>query len=402
MQKTALYLRLSREDEERKNESQSILNQRAFLLRYAEENKFEIYDIYIDDGFTGTNFDRPGFRRMIADIEKGLIQIVLVKDLSRLGRDHIDTGYYYERYFPTRNVRFIAVNDGIDTERETVGNDMGLFKAAFNDFYAKDISKKVISALQAKKKNGEFIGAIAPYGYQKSLEFKNKLIPNPEEAEIVHCIFERRLQGNGFTAIARWLNDKKIPPPSAKLGNKTACWSDTVVKRILTNPTYCGDLTQNRSRKVNYKVSRRRILPAEEWITVQNTHAPLVSRTLFEQVQARINSSQSKKGVHPLGGLLFCASCGNKMTFVYRNGYSYAVCAGWKRSGGKFCRSHCCREDALNRAIREWIEIKTQENFCCIPKEFNDNVLLFENVVKRVELNEKKEVILYLKTGFET
>ena len=142
LQKTALYLRLSREDEERKNESQSILNQRAFLLRYAEENKFEVYDIYIDDGFTGTNFDRPGFRRMIADIEKGLIQIVLVKDLSRLGRDHIDTGYYYERYFPTRNVRFIAVNDGIDTERETVGNDMGLFKAAFNDFYAKDISKK--------------------------------------------------------------------------------------------------------------------------------------------------------------------------------------------------------------------------------------------------------------------
>ena len=168
MRGTALYLRLSREDEERKSESQSIVNQRAFLLRYAAENGLEVYDAYIDDGFTGTNFDRPGFRRMIADIESGLIDTVLVKDLSRLGRDHIDTGYYYERYFPARNVRFIAVNDGIDTEREAAGNDMGLFKAAFNDLYAKDISKKVVTALQDPELDNGLLTSTKLHG-QKAL-----------------------------------------------------------------------------------------------------------------------------------------------------------------------------------------------------------------------------------------
>ena len=398
MKGTALYLRLSREDEERKSESQSIVNQRAFLLRYAAENGLEVYDTYIDDGFTGTNFDRPGFRRMIADIESGLIGTVLVKDLSRLGRDHIDTGYYYERYFPARNVRFIAVNDGIDTEREAAGNDMGLFKAAFNDLYAKDISKKVVTALQAKKKNGEFIGAVAPYGYRKSAESKNRLEPEPEESETVRHIFERRLMGEGYTAIARWLDGKGIPPPSVKRGSNTAHWSDTVVKRILTNPTYCGDLTQNRSRKINYKVDRRRVLPAGEWITVRNTHEPLVSRHVFERVQAGIQR-RTPGPEHPLSGFLFCASCGSRMSFVSRGRYSYAVCGGWKRSGGKRCRSHCCREDELIRAVFCWLEEKLdRDGVVPVQAGISDAGILFQSVLERVEMDEEKRLTLYLRT----
>lgn len=395
--RTALYLRLSREDEERKSESQSIANQRAFLLRYAEENGMEVYDCYIDDGFTGTNFDRPGFRRMIADVEGGLIDTVLVKDLSRLGRDHIDTGYYYERYFPQKRVRFIAVNDGIDTEQETAGNDMGLFKAAFNDLYAKDISKKVISALQSKKRGGEFIGARPPYGYRKSAESKNRLEPEPEEAEVVRKIYEKRLEGETFTGIARWLDSKGVPPPSAREGKSAAHWNDTAVRRILTNPTYCGDLTQNRSRKVNYKVDRRRTLPPEEWITVRGTHEPVVSRAVFELVQAGI-ARRLPGGEHPLGGLLFCASCGSRMAFVSRGCYSYAVCGEWKRSGGKRCRSHCCREEALNRAVRERLqeEIGRLEEGLVLPDPL-ENLQVFQTLLERVELSDEKQAALFLR-----
>ncbi len=394
-QRAVLYLRLSREDEEGRSESQSIANQRAFLLRYAAENDMTVVDTYIDDGFTGTNFNRPGFRRMISDIESGLIDIVLVKDLSRLGRDHIDTGYYYERYFPSRKIRFIAVNDGIDTERETAGNDMGLFKAAFNDLYAKDISKKVITALQSKKRGGEFIGALPPYGYQKSAKNKNKLEPKSEEAAVVQKIYEWRLQGESYIGIARRLNSQGVPPPSARKGKTASGWNDTSVKRILTNPTYCGNLTQNRSRKINYKVDRRKTLPPEEWIIVQNTHEPLVSEKLFQSVQ---NSVEKRKtGTYPLSGLLYCAECGSRMTFISRGRNRYAVCGQWKRSGGQKCFSHCCNEKTLNQVVRARLcSVLQKETGISIPSSLEDENF-FHFMLEKVELNQKKELSLWLR-----
>lgn len=168
MEPAALYLRLSQEDGERWGESQSISNQRIFLTQYCQANGFTVAECYIDDGYTGTNFNRPGFQRLLRDIERGKIKTVITKDLSRLGRDYIETGRYVECYFPEKGIRYIAVNDGVDTgKEESAGNDMSAFKAVFNDFYARDVSRKVRSALTAKRRAGEFIGAWAPYGYQK-------------------------------------------------------------------------------------------------------------------------------------------------------------------------------------------------------------------------------------------
>lgn len=396
---TALYLRLSREDEEREGESQSIVNQRMFLLRYAEEHGMAVYDCYADDGYTGTNFDRPSFHRMVDDIEAGWIRTVLVKDLSRLGRDHIDTGYYFERYFPARKVRFIAVNDAIDTERDTAGNDMGLFRAAFNDLYAKDISKKVVSALNSKKRAGEFIGASAPYGYEKDPERRNHLVVAPEQAAVVRDIYERFLAGESYIGIARWLDARKIPPPSQKARG----WNDTTVRRILTNPTYMGTLTQNRTRKVNYKVKLRRALPPEQWIQIPETHEDIVTPTCFAQVQELVQSrSRGGSAVpRPLGGLLYCAGCGARMAFVRRGPYSYAVCSRWKRSGGDVCSSHCCSEQALETVLGGWLSDEIKHR---LPAAGEHQITawvreLYAAVFQRVELTEEKELALFLRVS---
>jgi DNA invertase Pin-like site-specific DNA recombinase len=195
-----IYLRLSREDDTI-NQSESILNQKEYLTRYVLDQEWNLIDIYIDDGFTGTNFDRPDFKRMIKDVESKRINLVITKDLSRLGRDYIDTGYYLERFFPKANVRYIALNDGIDTFQTNSNNDMSPFKSVINDMYAKDISKKVRTTMISKQQNGEFIGAFAPYGYLKSKENKNKLIIDDEASKIVKRIFEMYVQGSGYMGI---------------------------------------------------------------------------------------------------------------------------------------------------------------------------------------------------------
>ena len=382
--RAALYLRLSREDEERKGESQSIVNQRLFLSRFAAENGMEVAGVYIDDGFTGTNFDRPGFRRMIDDAESKLFDVILVKDLSRLGRDHIETGYYCERYFPSRGLRFIAVNDGIDTAAETAGNEMGLFKAAFNDLYARDISRKVVAALDAKKRAGVFIGSRPPYGYRRDGEKPGTLLPYSPEADVVRRIFSERLLGRPFREIARLLDADGISPPLAEH------WNDTTVRRILTNPTYCGDLTQNRSRKINYKLTCRRTLPPEEWVTVKETHPPLVSRERFYAVASGIGRRLPKEK-SPVDGLLFCGDCGSPLYRTGRGKQRYLVCGGWKRSGGKLCRSHCCREELPKEALVRFFSELVGENtarFSSAELRF----LLFRRTVRSLKLGDGGEL----------
>jgi site-specific DNA recombinase len=398
---TALYLRLSREDGDQSGESQSIGNQRAFLLRYAAEHGMAVYDIYADDGFTGTNFDRPAFRRMIADIERGVIRTVLVKDLSRLGRDHIDTGYYFERYFPARRVRFIAVNDAIDTEADTAGNDMGLFRAAFNDLYAKDISKKVVSALQSKKKNGEFVGATPPYGYQKAVNAKNRLEIRPKQAAVVRQIYRWFLEGESYIGIARRLDANGIPPPASGRG-----WNDTTVKRILTNPTYMGNVTQNRTRKVNYKIKQRRTLPPREWITVPDTHEAIVSRRVFDEAQgiAARRSRHPSGAAHILSGLLFCGDCGARMDFIRRGNYSYVVCSRWKHSGGRECTSHCCSEPKLEAVLAAWLMEEMQKHALKLPPSWIQDRWKErpKELFRQILVGENKELKLFLTGGLES
>ena len=282
---TALYLRLSREDGERQMESQSIANQRAYLLRYAQEHDFIVTGIFVDDGGSGTSFERPAFQQMVQEIEAGRVGTVITKDLSRLGRDYIQTGHFLERYFPEHGVRYIAVNDRIDTG-EQEGNDLAPFLSVVNDMYARDISKKVRAALSVRKETGQFIGSVPPFGYQKDPEQRGRLRIDPQAAPVVRMIYRAYLRTGQISQVVRALNARQIPPPSGRKKDSSVGWNDVTVRRILSNPTYAGHLTQNRTRKISHKVGKKVCLPPEEWVTVPNTHAPIVPQELFDQVQA--------------------------------------------------------------------------------------------------------------------
>jgi len=379
-----IYLRLSREDDENNAVSQSITNQKDFLTTYAIENEFNIIDYYIDDGYSGTTFDRPDFNRLIEDIEKGRINTVITKDLSRLGRDYIMTGHYIEKYFPSKNVRYIAVNDGVDTYVEN-SNDMTPFKSVINDMYAKDISKKIRTAITTKKLKGEFIGSIAPYGYKKDETNKNKLIIDEEQACIVRRIFKMFINNPSMMGISKQLTNEKIPTPSAlkkltatQKGIYKGLWNDVIIRRILTNPTYIGNLTQNRSKKVSYKVHKQHSIPIENWIIIPNTHEGIISEKDFNTVQSLMskrNYIKPEKKEHLLSGLVFCGDCKKAMTFSTekRNPKRvYLVCSTRKKYGKlSICPPRSIREDYLQNQVIE----KIKE----IAKKYVDKDLVIEN-----------------------
>lgn len=331
--KVAMYIRLSREDGD-KEESSSVTNQRNIITRFINENdNFIIVDEYVDDGYTGTNFNRPAFQRMIKDIEKGKINTVITKDLSRLGRDYIDTGRYVQRYFPENRVRYIALLDGIDTLEDAGMNDIAPFKSVINDMYVKDISKKITSALKERKTAGNFLAVTAPYGYKKNPENKYQLVINEEEAKVVRYIFRLYLQGNGLTKIAKILTEEEIPVPgiSRNIGTtrKTKlynCWKQTTISRILKNPVYIGNLEQFKRKKVNYKSKKRVTVPKEERVICYNTHEPIIKKEDFDEVQKIITEnkafSKSTKHDYLFKGFLYCADCGAKLYLTYSD-YAY-------------------------------------------------------------------------------
>ena len=331
--KVAMYIRLSREDGD-KEESSSITNQRNIITRFINENdNFIIVDEYVDDGYTGTNFNRPAFQRMIKDIEKGKINTVITKDLSRLGRDYIDTGRYVQRYFPENRVRYIALLDGIDTLEDAGMNDIAPFKSVINDMYVKDISKKITSALKERKTAGNFLAVTAPYGYKKNPENKYQLVINEEEAKVVRYIFRLYLQGNGLTKIAKILTEEEIPVPgiSRNIGTtrKTKlydCWKQTTISRILKNPVYIGNLEQFKRKKVNYKSKKRVTVPKEDRVICYNTHEPIIKKEDFDEVQKIITEnkafSKSTKHDYLFKGFLYCADCGAKLYLTYSD-YAY-------------------------------------------------------------------------------
>ena len=331
--KVAMYIRLSREDGD-KEESSSVTNKRNIITRFINENdNFIIVDEYVDDGYTGTNFNRPAFQRMIKDIEKGKINTVITKDLSRLGRDYIDTGRYVQRYFPENRVRYIALLDGIDTLEDAGMNDIAPFKSVINDMYVKDISKKITSALKERKTAGNFLAVTAPYGYKKNPENKYQLVINEEEAKVVRYIFRLYLQGNGLTKIAKILTEEEIPVPgiSRNIGTtrKTKlynCWKQTTISRILKNPVYIGNLEQFKRKKVNYKSKKRVTVPKEDRVICYNTHEPIIKKEDFDEVQKIITEnkafSKSTKHDYLFKGFLYCADCGAKLYLTYSD-YAY-------------------------------------------------------------------------------
>lgn len=382
-----LYLRLSREDEE-SGQSMSIKNQQDYLMNYVLERGWNIAEIYIDDGYSGLNFNRPAFKNMIKDIENKKIDLVITKDLSRLGRDYIDTGYYLERYFPQKNIRYIALSDGIDTFEKSANNDMTPFKSVINDMYAKDISKKIRTVMDTKRINGKFIGAFAPFGYVKSEEDKNMLVIDNEAAQVVKRIFEMYLNGCSMAEIARVFTDERVLTPTeyknkvqnlayVNVNSKFNIWRTETIKGILTNPTYIGNMAQHRSEKINYKVKKFKKVPRSDWIIAENTHEPVISKKDFETVQERLarkacTAYPTKRVNHLLAGLIFCGDCKMPMTFRRLGAKKefVCICSGYSRFGKEKCRRNVINENLLNQLILKSLKeisakaISSPDEFC--------------------------------------
>lgn len=311
--KVAIYIRLSREDGEN-GESESIGNQRDIIMRYIKENNLQFIDEYVDDGVSGTTFERSGFQRMISDIEQKRINMVITKDLSRLGREYIQTGYYIENYFPEHMVRYVAINDGIDTFLDSTSNDVTPFKSIMNDMYAKDISKKVRSVIKEKQKKGEYMCTVPPYGYKKDISQKNHLVVDENVSYIVRDIFKMYLDGNSVYKIRDYLNNQNIQSPSGYVKKITEIkkWNSVTILNILANKAYIGTTVSNKRTNISYKSKKRIKVPEKEYIITENTHEAIIDKEDFEKVQFLLaKKSINKKNKHEylFRGLIKCKTC---------------------------------------------------------------------------------------------
>jgi len=362
----ALYIRLSKEDET-EGPSQSVTNQKSLLEEFVKQHRLSVYDIYIDDGFSGTSYDRPDFQRMIADIEAKKVNMVITKDLSRLGRDYIMTGHYMERYFPEKRVRYISLLDGIDTGIESSANDITPFRAIMNDMYAKDISKKIKSVKRDKQRKGQFIGGKPMYGYKMHPTEKNKIVIDEEVAPIVRRIFAMALDGMSCRKIAATLNEEGIPTPATyanlPVGNPgpyTGLWSSERISDMLQNETYIGNMVQGRMVKVNYKSKKCLRQPREKWVIVENTHEPLVDRETFQKVRLLVESrkhTRSRTYDFLLKGLIFCHECGYPLATLNRKNAAgeerlFFVCRTYQRfTKAGVCTCHSIKEQTVTEAV---------------------------------------------------
>ena len=399
----AIYIRLSREDDDKNFESESITNQKSLLSQYAKENNLRIYDYYVDDGFSGTNFDRPDFKRLLNDIELGRVNMVITKDMSRLGRDYIGTGNLIEKYFPEHNVRYIAVTDNIDTFLDSSNNDIAPFKAIMNDMYAKDISKKIRSSLKAKMKDGKYVGGRCPYGYESDPDDKNHLIINEEQAVVVRRIFDMCLAGETYYKIAKTLTNENIKTPAqyysfdwrSDYNRKFGEWHSKTVQDILTNRIYTGDLVQHKRTKVNYKVKKVVRINPRDYIIVPDTHEAIIDKEKFSEVQKRLPKNvgrNEKKEDHLLDGLLYCGDCGHRISVQPRrkkDNRCYTICNYYRT----WIRKNYCTTHSNNYDVLESIVISTLKELCMSyvdKKKVKSDVL--SNVTNDTQLSSKKEL----------
>ena len=362
----ALYIRLSKEDES-EGPSQSVQNQESLLREFVQQHRLIVYDTYIDDGWSGTSFDRPAFQRMITDIEEKKVNMVITKDLSRLGRDYILTGHYMERYFPEHRVRYISLLDGIDTGVDSTANDITPFRAIMNDMYAKDISKKIKSVKRDKQRKGQFIGGKPVYGYKMHPTEKNKIVIDEEVAPIVRRIFALALSGMSCRNIASLLNQEGVPTPAtyaglpvARPGPYTGLWSSERISDMLQNETYIGNMVQGRSVKISYKSKKCLKQDPANWVVVEGTHDPLVDRETFQKVRMLVNSrrhTRSRTYDFLLKGLIFCHECGYPMAVINRKNARgedvlYFVCRTYQRfTKAGVCSCHSIKEKTVTDAV---------------------------------------------------
>lgn len=350
--KVAGYLRLSQEDGD-KDVSDSIVSQKNIIDKKIQEfgEEFLLVDYYIDDGYTGLNTNRPNFQRMLQDIENGTINCIITKDLSRLSRNSFEANYYIEIYFLEKNIRYISVLDNIDTGTKSANNDMIQFKTLINDWYSKDISRKVKSSIWARKEKGLYMGAVAPYGYKKSKEDKHKLIVDKQEARIVKRIYEEYSEGKSITEIINGLQVNNIPSPNNNSNNGEIRykWKEDTIRRMLSNKVYLGHTEYGKRINLSYKSKKKKYIPPEEWKIAYNTHEPIITEELFDKVQSKKNINKTikrKKHEWILNGLVKCKECGAKMTLKveYKRDNpeqlkSKKICClnGLKRYRGKEC-----------------------------------------------------------------
>lgn len=387
-----MYLRLSREDGD-STESNSISNQRQIIKSYARDNDFKVVAEYVDDGFSGSNFDRPKFKKMIQDLEEKKFKTIIVKDLSRFGRDYIESGKYLQKIFPEKGIRFISVNDNYDSENADVSDTHLILpiRNFINDSYCRDISMKVKSSKEIKRKNGEFIGAFAPFGYKKDIKNKHKLVVDTEVSHIIERIFNMKIDGYSSKAIADFLNSIGCVTPSKHKENsgdnhttgfivKDSKWDAKMVNRIITNKVYIGVLEQGKTRKLNYKSKREVEVNEEDWIVINDSHKPIISKSIYALANKMMlrDVKQSADIPHILSGMLYCKDCGSSMVrrkVKSKSGYNiFYICSHYNNKGD--CTRHSIKEDylldmtlfALKDYLKKYNELLSQVNKLDVSK----------------------------------
>lgn len=413
---TALYCRISREDE-LIQESSSIETQKAYLSRYANSNKFYNIKYYIDDGYSGSNFDRPGFMELKKDIENQIVSTIITKDLSRLGRDYLTTGYYIEHFFPVNNVRYIAINDQVDTDKE--GNDFAPFRNIMNEWYARDISKKIRSAYKTKALSGEFTGPYPSYGYNKEPKDKHKLIINKKQVEVIRLIYKLYLEGVTVYKISKVLKEKKILTPRAETNRKYDVyvsdnvkkypydWATQSILSILRNEVYLGHIICNRHQTSSFKSKKLMVNPENEWIISRDKHEAIIDTNQFNEVQLLMqNKKKIQKVFHKniFKGKIRCNECGKTLALSIRpdRGYHKSFACSTYRRYTTRCTSHYITYDYLSEfvlcKINEMIKlsklgrtrfvtaIKKRKSLNKRIKDLEDKVLLESNRLCEVDI----------------
>ena len=411
MFKVGIYLRLSNDDGD-KQESNSVASQRSIILNFIERNGDMVFKKeYVDDGYTGTNFNRPGFEALIRDVEQGIINCIIVKDLSRFGRNYVLTGQYLEQYFPMKGIRFIAINDNYDSFHSTANDDFMMpIRNVFNAHYSKDISRKVKSSLKSKQTSGEFIGAFACYGYMKSPVDRHRLIVDEEAAAIVRRIFKLYIQGYGKISIVNMLNNEHIPCPSEykKLHGMRYCnnrkmertnyWTYSTVHNILKNEMYIGNMVQSKSERKTVR-GKAVAMNEEQWIKVNNTHEAIIDMETWKITQELLKRRGRQANFEAITGLfagfIRCGNCGRAMAKVKRGGEIFYLCGTYKWYSSKLCTSHSVKQAVLEELILQ----KLNEELAKLPDEDFVKSKQTKKQVNTKNLQEKLNQIYLLKKG---
>ena len=370
---TALYCRLSRDDDQQ-GDSNSIVNQKAFLAKYAKEQGFRNIEYFVDDGYSGANFQRPDWQRMMALVDEGKIGIVIAKDMSRIGRNYLEVGMYTEITFPQNNVRFIAVNSGVDSANQS-DNEFAPFLNIINEFYVKDGSKKVRASLKLKGESGEHLTTIPPYGYVKDADNPEQWIVDDEAAQVVKRIFALCMDGNGPTQIARILKEEKVLTPTVyqdQKGQAVRCalpdnpygWNGSTVSAILERMEYCGHTVNFKTHRQSYKIKKTIENPPEQWKIFHNTHEAIVDEETFERVQKlrRNKRRPAKTGKSNLfSGVAYCADCGEKLYYCTTQNFEerqdHFVCSTSRKKGKDVCGTHFIRAMVLEKGVLKFLQI---------------------------------------------